>query len=58
MYILRDAYVEIRRIAFDSKFDVFGLNLTVEELRGGIRRQRDVDVDLFERLIPLENLLI
>ena len=57
MHILRGAYVDIRRIAFYSKFDMFGLNLTVEDLRGDIRRQSDVHVDLFERLIPLENLL-
>lgn len=30
--------VEIRRIAFDANFDVFGLNLAVEELRGYVGR--------------------
>lgn len=38
-------YVEIRRIAFDSKFDVLGLNLTVELLGMNIGRKIDVNID-------------
>lgn len=53
----RRAHVEIGRIALDSNLDVLRLNLTIELLRVHIWRQFYVDVDLFQSLIPLEDLL-
>lgn len=49
--------VEIRRVAFDAKFEVLGLNLTVELLGMNVRRKSYVNIDLVKGLIPLEHLL-
>ena len=46
MCMFRGTYIEIRRVAFYANFDMLGLDFAVEELRGDVGRDRNVDVDL------------
>lgn len=51
-------YIEIRRVAFDAYFHMFGLNFAIEKLRGDVGRESDVDVHLLKGLVPFEHLLV
>lgn len=51
------ADIEIRRVAFDPNVNVLGLNLAVELLGMNVRRQLNINVNLFQGLIPFEHRL-
>jgi len=42
----KEDYIEKWRIAFDTKFNMLGLNRTVKKLGMNIRRKIDVNIDL------------